>query len=345
LADSKRDINGPWVFVNKVDESVSVLEGLKQVAPQGTVFSYAPGVQISRKFPSMFDIIFGGDKTPVWTEDDQQKQEFDKAVQTARDADVVVMVLGEKQNMDGEAASSSTLELPGRQQELLQAVAATGKPVVLVLMSARPMELRWASAHVPAILDAWYPGTEGGTAIANLLYGKAIPGGKLPYDWPRDVGQVPILYSHDITHEPQKQGTRYWNEESTPLYPFGYGLSYTKFEFSNLRVNKPHVNRGEPLEVSVDVRNTGTVKADEVAQVYLHQRSGSSSRPIRELKGFSRIAISPGQTTTVHFTLTAADLKYWSSATRSWVQDDASFDLWAGDNSNAALHGAFTVVP
>jgi len=175
LSDSKRDIIGPWVFVNKVDESVTVLEGLKQVAPKGSQFTYAPGVQIARKFPSMFDALFGSDNTPEWTSE-EQKQEFDKALQTAREADVVVMVLGEKQNMDGEAASSSTLELPGRQQELLQAVAATGKPVVLVLMSARPLDLRWASANVPAILDAWYPGTEGGTAIANLLYGKVIPG-------------------------------------------------------------------------------------------------------------------------------------------------------------------------
>jgi len=344
LADSKRDITGPWVFVNKEQESVSVLEGLKQVAPQGTQFNYSQGVQISRKFPSFFDAIFGGDKTPVWTEA-EQKQEFDKAVQTARSADVVVMVLGERQNMDGEAASSSSLELPGRQQELLEAVAATGKPVVLVLMSARPLELRWASKNIPAILDAWYPGTEGGVAIANLLYGKAVPAGKLPYDWPRDVGQVPIFYSHDITHQPEHQGTRYWNEESTPLFPFGYGLSYTNFQFSNLHVNHEQIHRGEGLDVAVDVRNSGTVTADEVAQLYLHQQSGTSSRPIRELKGFHRVTVAPGETKTVHFNVDKADLTYWSAATRSWVQDDTRFDLWVGDDSNASLHGSFTVAP
>ena len=339
LADSKRDITGPWVFVNKEAESVSVLDGLKEVAPRSTKLTYAPGVQIWRKFPSMFDAIFGPDKTPVWAEA-QQRQEFDKAVQTARGADLVVMVLGEKQDMDGESASSSSLELPGRQQELLEAVAAEGKPVVLVLMSARPLELRWASTHIPAILDAWYPGTEGGIAIANLLYGKAVPAGKLPYDWPRDVGQVPIFYSHDITHQPEKQGTRYWNEESSPLFSFGYGLSYATFQFSNLRIHK-----GENLDVAVDVRNTGTVQADEVAQLYLHQQSGTSSRPIRELKGFHRVTVAPGETKTVHFSLTKADLTYWSSVTRSWVQDDATFDVWAGDDSTAALHGTFTITP
>jgi beta-glucosidase len=344
LADSKRDITGPWVFVNKEQESISVLEGLKQVAPQGTQFTYSQGVQISRKFPSMFDAIFGGDKTPVWTEA-EQKQEFDKAVQTANSADLVVMVLGERQNMDGEAASRSSLELPGRQQELLEAVAATGKPVVLVLMSARPLELRWASKNIPAILDAWYPGTEGGIAIANLLYGKAVPAGKLPYDWPRDVGQVPIFYSHDATHQPEKQGTRYWNEESTPLFPFGYGLSYTNFQFSNLHINHEQIRRGEGLDVTVDVRNSGTVTADEVAQLYLHQQSGTSSRPVRELKGFHRVAVAPGETKTVHFNLDKADLTYWSAATRSWVQDDTHFDLWVGEDSNASLHGSFAVAP
>jgi beta-glucosidase len=344
LADSKRDINGPWVFVNKEQESVSVLEGLKQVAPHGTQFTYSQGVQISRKFPSMFDAIFGGDKTPAWTEA-EQKQEFDKAVQTARSADMVVMVVGERQNMDGEAASRSSLELPGRQQELLEAVAATGKPVVLVLMSARPLELRWASKNIPAILDAWYPGTEGGVAIANLLYGKAVPAGKLPYDWPRDVGQVPIFYSHDITHQPEKQGTRYWNEESTPLFPFGYGLSYTNFQFSNLHINHEQIHRGEGLDVAVDVRNSGTVTADEVAQLYLHQQSGTSSRPVRELKGFHRVTVAPGETKTVHFNIDKADLTYWSAATRSWVQDDTHFDLWVGDDSNASLHSTFTVAP
>jgi len=167
----------------------------------------------------------------------------------------------------------------------------------------------------------------------------------LPYDWPRDVGQVPIFYSHDITHEPQKQNTRYWNEESTPLYPFGYGLSYTKFTFSNLRMNKPQIRRGETLQVSVDVQNTGTVKADEVAQLYFHQQSGMSSRPVRELKGFHRISLAPGETTTVRFTLTPEDLRYWSSATQSWVQDESAFDLWVGDDSTASLHGNFSVTP
>ncbi len=341
LADSRRDIAGPWVFVNKEAESVSVLDGLKQVSPQ-TQFSYAPGVQIARKYPSMFDALFGGEKDPVWNEA-QQQEEIAKAVQSAKDADLVIMVLGEKQNMDGEAASRSSLELPGRQEELLKAVAATGKQVVLVLLSARPLDMKWANTHVAAILDAWYPGTEGGIAIANLLYGKAVPAGKLPYDWPRDVGQVPIFYSHTITHQPEKQSTRYWDEESTPLYPFGYGLSYSNFEFTNLVVKQSAVRKGQSLQVTVDVQNKGAVKADEVAQLYLHQRSGTSSRPIRELKGFHRVALAPGEKTTVHFDVSSEDLTYWSSATRSSVQDAAAFDVWAGGDSNAPLHTSFAV--
>ncbi len=153
---------------------------------------------------------------------------------------------------------------------MLEAVVATGKPVVLVLLNGRPLDIRWASQHVPAILEAWYPGTQGGNAVANLLFGDATPGGKLPVTWPRNAGQVPIYYAHNTTQAPENQGRRYWDEESTPLYPFGYGLSYSTFAFSNLQVHQ----NGGTVEVTADVENTGGATADEVAQVYIHQAYG-----------------------------------------------------------------------
>jgi beta-glucosidase len=342
MGDSKVDIAGPWTFANDVQESVSVAEGMKQVAPAGTTIEFAPGVQISRKFPSPFGGLMGK-KESAWTEE-QEQQEFSKAVALAQSSDLAVMVLGEKQDMDGESASRSSLELPGQQQKLLEAVAATGKPVVLLLMSARPLDLLWANAHIPAILDIWYPGTEGGTAVSNLLFGKAIPGGKLPFTWPRNVGQVPMFYAHYTTHEPQNQGKRYWNEESTPLFPFGYGLSYAKFEYSNLHTDRPEIKKAQSLKVSVDVQNTGNEAGDEVVQLYIHQKSGTSSRPVRELKGFRRIALTPGEKKTIDFTLTKEELTYWSSATGSPIQDAAEFDVWAGGDSSAALHADFRVV-
>jgi beta-glucosidase len=341
LADSKADIAGSWAFANDVNESVSVLQGLRENAAN-TEFGYAPGVQIARKIPSPFIDVFGGKPPKPWTEE-ESKTEMAKAIQLAKDSDLMIMVLGENQDMSGEAASRSSLDLPGREQELLQAVAGIGKPVVVVLLNGRPLNIEWAMDHVPAILEAWYPGAQGGNAIANLLYGRAVPGGKLPFTWPRTVGQVPMFYSHNTTHEPQNQGKRYWDEESTPLFPFGFGLSYTQFEFSRLQVETPSAKRGQNVQVAVDVENTAETRGDEVVQLYIHQKYGTSSRPVRELKGFERITLGPHEKKTVHFTLTARDLTYWTSATRSWVQDASSFDVWVGGESNAQLHGTFTV--
>lgn len=341
LADSKSDVAGPWAFASDKKDSVTVLEGLRQGAPSGVSINYAGGVQVSRKFPLGHD-SYRGTRPPVWTEE-QAKQEYARAVSLARDSDLSIVVLGENQDMGGEESSSSTLRLPGRQEELLKDVVATGKPVVLLLMSARPLDLRWAVAHVAAILDIWYPGTQGGTAVANLLFGRSVPGGKLPFTWVRDAGQVPTFYAHYSTHEPEKQGARYWNEESTPLFPFGFGLSYTSFQISDLSLSQSSLSRNDPLEVSVNVRNSGTTRGDEVVQIYIHQQSGTSSRPVRELKGFKRISLAPGEIQSVRFTLTAQDRTYWSAATRSWVQDTAGFDVWVGDDSAATLHGAFSV--
>jgi beta-glucosidase len=269
-------------------------------------------------------------------------------VEAARKADVAVLVLGELANMSGEDASRSSLALPGKQEQLLEAVVAMGKPVVVVLMSGRPLDLSWASEHVPAILEAWYPGTEGGNAVADILFGDVNPGGKLPVTWPRSVGQVPIYYAHNLTQRPETAKgfiSRYWDSLSSPLYPFGYGLSYTKFTFSNLRLSQPQVKIGQTLDLFVDVENTGSRAGDEVAQLYIHQRAGSASRPVRELKGFQRIALAPGEKKTVRFSLGKHELSFWSTPEKRWVEEPENFDVWVGEDSTATLHSAFKVNP
>ena len=341
VADNKHDTIGSWAFRQDPNEAVTLLEGLRAKLGSSAHIDYAQGVQLKRFFPSFFDAIFHEPKQADWTPE-QAKSEFEKALTLAHKADLVILTLGETQEMSGEAASRSSLDLPGDQQKLLEAVAALNKPTVLVLLNGRPLNITWASTHVPAILEAWYPGTQGGNAVANLLTGEVAPGGKLPLSWPRNVGQIPINYAHNLTQDASKQGERYWNEPSTPLYPFGYGLSYSTFSFSNLKIAEPGNKLGQPVHVSVEVENTGTVAADEVAQLYIHQQYGSTSRPVRELKGFRRITLAPHAKTTVDFTVTPADLTYWSAASRTWVEDASTFDVWAGNSSAAELHATFS---
>lgn len=341
LADSKRDTLGPWVFDYDLDETVTVLEGLHSRLDATTEVRYAPGIRpAQRVFPSMFDMFPGN--TPPDPKGFDDEAELQQAVDLARDSDLAVVVLGEWQQMIGEAASRSSLELPGRQLELLQAVVATGTPVVLLVMNGRPLDLRWAAARVPAILDIWYPGSRGGTAVANLLLGDVSPGGKLPFSWPRAVGQIPITYAHTTSHEPENQQRRYWDEESTPLYPFGFGLSYARFDYSSLVLDRDVLAAGDSLTASVEVTNVGDRAADEVVQLYLHQRHGSASRPVRELKGFQRVPLLPGETRTVQFRIGPAELRYWNAGARDFTLDASTFDLWVGGDSAAGLGTIFT---
>ena len=245
--------------------------------------------------------------------------------------------------MIGEAASRSSLELPGRQLELLQAVVATGTPVVALVMNGRPLDLRWAAEHVPSILDIWYPGTQGGTAVANLLFGDAVPGGKLPFTWPRTVGQVPMIYSHTISHEPDNQARRYWDEASTPLFPFGHGLTYGQFTYANLTVDQAVVADEGTVTVSVDISNAADRAADDVAQLYIHQRHGSASRPVRELKGFQRVTLAAGETRTLKFSIGPNERTYWNATAKGWVLDASTFDVWVGPDSTATLSSSFEV--
>ena len=347
LADSPRDTLGPWVFDFDLDETVTVLQGLRERVGHSATVSYAAGIRpAQRTFPSMFD-MWGGN-SPEDPADFDDDAELERAVDLARDAEVAVVVLGEWQNMIGEAASRSSLELPGRQLELLQAVAGTGTPVVLLVMNGRPLDLRWAAEHVPAILDIWYPGTHGGHAVADLIFGEVAPGGKLPFTWPRTVGQVPMIYSHTISHEPDNQARRYWDEESTPLFPFGHGLSYSRFSYTDLRVDREQIDhgdlgQGEAVTVSVTVTNDGDRSADETAQLYLHQRYGTASRPVRELKGFRRLTLDAGASETVSFELAESELRYWNAATRDWVVDTTTIDVYVGGDSTASLTTSFTI--
>jgi beta-glucosidase len=342
LADSKLDTLGAWAFQQDLSETVTVLDGLKSEIGTSAQVSFAPGVQITRKVFSFFDKIDHSTHPAPWSAE-QQDQAMKEAVDLARASDLAILVLGELHDMSGEAASRQSLELPGREEELLEKVSASGKPVVLVMLNGRPLNLDWASEHVPAILESWYPGTQGGNAVARLLFGDVVPGGKLPFSWPRSVGQIPINYAHNTTQAPEDQGKRYWDVESTPLYTFGFGLSYSRFKFSGLHVSKTKINLDESLVVTVDVENTGSYPADEVAQLYLHQRYGSASRPVRELKGFERIELKPAERKSVRFKIGREERTYWSAATRSWVVDRSTFDVWVGPDCSASLHTSFEV--
>ncbi len=342
LADNADHMITDWARQGDPKDSVTVYEGIRNKLGAGARVESAPAVQLERKFPSMFP----GPAPKPWTEAEAKKA-WDDAIALAKRSDLIVLALGELASQSGESASQSTIEFPGRQQELMETVTAMGKPVVLVLINGRPLNLVWASTHIPAILEAWHPGTEGGNAIADLLFGDAVPGGKLPVTWPRHAGHVPLYYAHNLSHQPEgseRFTSRYWDDVSSPLYPFGYGLSYTTFEYSNLRLRQPQVKLGEKVEVSVDLRNNGKVAADEVAQLYIHQRAGKSSRPVRLLKGFERVTLKPGETRTVSFVLGKDELSYWSTTDRAWIQEAEAFDVWVGGDSAAKLHGEFRVV-
>ena len=345
LADSKEATEGSWMVFGHTPAAVTVLEGIRAKLP-GAKVEYAPGPEIRRDIPSMFDDMMPGAKKAAQTPEEAEAA-FQTAVATARGADLVVMVLGENANMAGEAASRASLDLPGRQEELLKAVVALGKPVVLVLLNGRPLSIGWAAENVPAILEAWEPGSEGGHAVADILFGDVNPGGKLPVTFPRKGSHAPLYYARNLTHSPEGSpmyNPRYWDGLPTPLYPFGFGLSYTTFSITNLKVSAPQVKVGSSVTVTADVTNTGPVAGDEVVQLYIHQKAGSDSRPMRELKGFERLTLKPGETKTVTFHLGPAELGHWSTNAGKWVQDAEAFDIWVGADSLATLHADLAVV-
>jgi beta-glucosidase len=345
LADAQLDLVDMWGSLVKPGPTISILEGIKNKVGDAVQVEFAHGPNIRRDIPSFFENVpmVKVKEQPKQTAEDARKA-FGDAVAAAQRSDVAVLVLGEIALMSGEAASRSSLKLSGGQQELLEAVAATGKPVVLVLVNGRPLEITWAAEHVPAILEAWYPGSQGGNGIADVLFGDANPAGHLPVSWPRTTGQLPLYYNHNRTQRPEDAPdftSRYWDVLTSPLYPFGYGLSYTTFSFDSLKISSANTKVGESLDVSVDVANTGNRAGDAVVQLYIHQRAGSASRPVRQLKGFQRVNLAAGAKQTLHFTLGPDELRFWSPAKKEWVVEPEEFDVWVGEDSTAKLHAEF----
>ncbi|HTM16515.1 MAG TPA: beta-glucosidase BglX [Terracidiphilus sp.] len=350
LGDSTRDIEGGWtvegLFGGKGKSNpVTVLAGLKNKLGPNAEINYVAGPAPARVFAGLFEAITGAKVVPPPTEA-ETAEVLGKVKSAAEGADLVIAVLGEVSNMSSEAASRASMNLPGIQQQMLEAAAASGKPVVLVLLNGRPLDISWASKHVPAILEAWYPGSEGGNAVADVLFGDVNPSGKLPVSWAHSAGEEPLYYNHNLTHEPEDRPnftSRYWDVASKPLYPFGYGLSYTSFKFENLKLSKTSLKVGDATEVQVDVTNTGSVAGDAVVQLYIHQRWGSASRPVRQLEGFKRVALKAGEKQTLTFTLGKDELQFWDPQTKKWIVEPSTFDVWAGEDSTASLHAELAV--
>jgi beta-glucosidase len=350
LADSPGDMTGgpsPFgMFSRSADApAVTVLAGLKnRLAPDARV-TYVAGPRPSKVFSSMMDAFFGQKTLPPPTSAEVAEWQT-KARAAADSADLVIAVIGEPALMSGEGASRGTLALPGIQEQMVEVAASSGKPVVAVLVNGRPLEINWIAEHASAILESWLPGVEGGNAIADVLFGDVNPGGHLTTSWPRSAGQEPLYYNHNLTQTPESDPTftsRYWDISSKPLYPFGHGLSYTTFRFANLRLSKTRMKTGDSVEVVVDVANTGSVPGDAVAQLYVHQRSGSASRPVRQLEGFRRVTLQPGETRTLRFWLHKEQLQFWSPQSKRWVVEPSVFDVWVGEDSAAELHVELTV--
>ena len=352
LADSPGDITGgptpAGVFGQGKDPAaVTVLAALKDRLGPNAHITYVPGPVMSKAYPSFFDAFLGHAPVPPPTAADVADWQA-KARAAADSADIVIAVIGEPAFMSGEGASRGTLEMPGIQEQMVEAAVASGKPLIVVLENGRPLAINWVADHAAAILESWLPGVEGGNAIVDVLFGDVNPGGKLPVSWPRSAGQEPLYYNHNLTHMPESDPrftSRYWDISSKPLYPFGYGLSYTTFTFANLHLAKSQMKAGDSVAVTVDVTNTGSVAGDAVAQLFIHQRSGSASRPVRQLEGFRRLTLQPGETETVRFSLGRNELQYWNPQSKRWVVEPGGFDVWVGEDSRADLHADLTIAP
>jgi beta-glucosidase len=327
LADDPSDQLGPDVPIGYSPQDltsvVSVLKGIKAAAPGATV-TYAQGCDTACTSTAGFGA----------------------AVRAARASAVTVIAVGEPAADSGEASSRSMIGLPGRQLALVQAIAATGKPYVVVLMNGRPLTIGWLARHAPALLEAWFPGTEGGNAVADVLFGRVDPGGKLPMSFPRDVGQIPIYYNQLPTGRPydpnNKYTSKYLDVPNTPQYPFGFGLSYTTFALSHLHLSARSIARTGTLTVTADITNTGKVAGDDVAQLYIHEDGTSILQPVRRLDGFQRVTLRPGQTRRVTFRLGPANLGFYDNQGRFTVEP-GGFDVYLGDSSTGGLHGQFSV--
>jgi beta-glucosidase len=325
LASSTTHPLGCWDARGDSSDVVSLLDGVRRAVGQRTKILTAHGCGI----------------------DDMSTAGFAEARELATRADAVILALGEARSMSGEASNRSSLELPGVQQSFLEAMMAVGKPVVLVLMNGRPLSISWAAEHVPAVVEGWFGGVEAGNALADVLFGDVNPSGRLPVTFPRTVGQVPIYYNHKNTGRPPSEDyftSKYLDLPSSPLFPFGHGLSYTTFEYSPVRISAGILRMRDTLHVSVDVTNTGTREGEEVVQLYVRDVVGTVTRPVQELKGIRRISLRAGKSASVTFLLTSSDLSFWNSK-MEFAPEPGTFEVMVGGNSVNGVRGSFELVP
>jgi beta-glucosidase len=328
MADDRMSCLGPWHAAGRPEDAVTLLEGVRAEAALHEVpvrIAYARGCAAE-----------GDDGRGI-----------EEAARLARGADVAIVVVGEPWTMSGEATSRSSLELPGRQLDLIRAVHATGTPTVVVLMNGRPLTIGWVAGNVPSILEAWYPGVEAGHAIADALFGRVNPGGKLPVTFPRVVGQVPMYYNHMATGRPaspkDKYTSKYIDQPLGPLWPFGHGLSYTRFRLSGLALDAKEIAPDGRIGLSVDVKNVGDRAGDEVVQVYVRDVAASVVRPVRELRAFRRVTLTPGEARTLRFSLGPEDLGLYDRRMR-YVVEPGEFRVYIGTSSVGGEEACFKVV-
>ena len=338
LADDKNSPLGNWRTAAENNSAVSVLEAM--IEYKGNKISHAKGVKLVNKIPDGFHEEVSINET--------DKTGIQNAKRIARDADIVVMVLGEYGFQSGEGRSRTNLDLPGFQQELLEEVFKVNKNIVMVLMNGRPLVLNWHDENLPAIVEAWHLGSLSGTAIANVLYGDFNPSGKLPMSFPRSVGQLPLYYNYKSTGRPGADGedagsvfwSHYQDELNSPLYPFGFGLSYTTFSISDISLSSNEFSNGETISASVSVSNTGKVKGREVVQLYIQDKYATATRPVKELKGFEIIDLGPGESKTVEFIINEKLLEFYNGS-NEWTTEKGEFNIFIGNSSQTKNSTSF----
>lgn len=347
LADAKENMTGTWSVAARNSESISLLAGLQKAVGTNAKIVYAKGSNLTNDATlEENSTLFG--KT-LHRDPRSAAAIREEALKIARSADVIVAAVGESAEMSGEASSRTEIDIPETQRELLEALLKTGKPVVLVLFTGRPLVLKWENENVPAILNVWFAGSEAGDAIADVLFGDVNPSGKLTTTFPQNVGQIPLYYAHKNTGRPlaagkwfQKFRSNYLDVSNEPLYPFGYGLSYTTFEYSNPTASAAEIKSGDSLTAQVIVKNTGTVAGKEIVQLYIQDLVGSVTRPVKELKDFQKIELQPGESKQVTFTLTDDDLKFYNYDLQ-WKSEPGEFKVYIGSNSRDVKEIKFTL--
>jgi len=346
LADAKENMTGTWSVAARFSESISVREGLQKAVGTNAKVVYAKGSnldedEILETNSTMFGKSLHRDKRSA-------AELRDEAVRIAKDADVIVVAAGESAEMSGEAASRTNIEIPETQRDLIKSLLKIGKPMVLVLFTGRPLALKWEDENVPAILNVWFGGSEAGDAIADVLFGDVNPSGKLTMTFPQNVGQVPLYYAHKNTGRPlkgewfQKFLSNYLDVSNDPLYPFGYGLSYTEFSYGDIKLSASEITSADSLRVSIDVTNKGTRDGSEVVQLYIRDLVGSVTRPVKELKGFQKISLKSGETKTVNFMIGIKELSFYNSELK-FVAEPGEFHVFAGGNSRDVKQAVFAI--